>query len=78
MKCDYVIAEVSANTKLNKLFLCVCLFVCCSALARKCQSVMQTLKKDGVLTSELEISLKNCRTPDELDHVVSVCVFVCE
>ncbi|KAL2083365.1 hypothetical protein ACEWY4_021138 [Coilia grayii] len=40
-------------------------------LAKKCQSVIQTLKKDGVLTSELEVSLKNCRTPDELDHVYS-------
>ncbi|KAK7902085.1 hypothetical protein WMY93_018854 [Mugilogobius chulae] len=39
------------------------------ALAKKIQSVLQTLKKDGNLTFELEQDLRNCRTADELDHV---------
>ncbi|XP_057703658.1 S1 RNA-binding domain-containing protein 1 isoform X1 [Corythoichthys intestinalis] len=39
------------------------------ALVKKTQSVVNTLKKDGVLTAELEKSLKSCRTADELDHV---------
>ncbi|XP_033836101.1 S1 RNA-binding domain-containing protein 1 isoform X2 [Periophthalmus magnuspinnatus] len=41
------------------------------ALAKKTQSVIQTLKKDGNLTSELEQNLRNCRSADELDHVYS-------
>ncbi|XP_012720466.2 S1 RNA-binding domain-containing protein 1 [Fundulus heteroclitus] len=41
------------------------------ALAKKTQSVIQTLKKDGVLTPELEESLRNCRSADDLDHVYS-------
>ncbi|KAM3605670.1 uncharacterized protein V6R79_002680 [Siganus canaliculatus] len=40
-------------------------------LAKKTQSVIQTLKKDGVLTTELEQSLRSCRSTDELDHVYS-------
>ncbi|XP_068183516.1 S1 RNA-binding domain-containing protein 1 isoform X2 [Antennarius striatus] len=40
-------------------------------LAKKTQSVIQTLKKDGVLTSELEQNLRSCRSADELDHVYS-------
>uniref|UniRef100_A0AAV2JPC3 S1 motif domain-containing protein n=1 Tax=Knipowitschia caucasica TaxID=637954 RepID=A0AAV2JPC3_KNICA len=39
------------------------------ALAKKTQSVIQTLKKDGHLTAELEQNLRNCRSADELDHV---------
>ncbi|XP_077438961.1 S1 RNA-binding domain-containing protein 1 [Vanacampus margaritifer] len=39
------------------------------ALAKKTQSVINTLKKDGVLTTELGKSLKSCRSADELDHV---------
>ncbi|XP_077470226.1 S1 RNA-binding domain-containing protein 1 [Stigmatopora argus] len=38
-------------------------------LAKKTQSVVNTLKKDGVLTTELEKSLKSCQSADELDHV---------
>ncbi|XP_054655194.1 S1 RNA-binding domain-containing protein 1 [Dunckerocampus dactyliophorus] len=38
-------------------------------LAKKTQSVVNTLKKDGVLTTELEQSLRSCRSADELDHV---------
>ncbi|XP_019715973.1 S1 RNA-binding domain-containing protein 1 isoform X1 [Hippocampus comes] len=38
-------------------------------LAKKTQSVITTLKKDGVLTTELEKSLRSCRSADELDHV---------
>ncbi|XP_017283934.1 S1 RNA-binding domain-containing protein 1 [Kryptolebias marmoratus] len=41
------------------------------SLAKKTQSVIQTLKKDGVLTQELEQSLRSCRSADELDHVYS-------
>uniref|UniRef100_A0A4W6F932 S1 RNA binding domain 1 n=1 Tax=Lates calcarifer TaxID=8187 RepID=A0A4W6F932_LATCA len=40
-------------------------------LAKKTQSVIQTLKKDGVLTAELEQNLRSCRSADELDHVYS-------
>ncbi|KAG7512305.1 hypothetical protein JOB18_026091 [Solea senegalensis] len=40
-------------------------------LAKKTQSVIQTLRKDGVLTSELEQDLRRCRSADELDHVYS-------
>lgn len=43
-----------------------------SSLAKKTQSVIQTLKKDGVLTTELEQSLRSCRSVDELDHVVNI------
>ncbi|KAI3363385.1 hypothetical protein L3Q82_012001 [Scortum barcoo] len=39
------------------------------SLAKKTQSVIQTLKKDGVLTPELEQNLRSCRSADELDHV---------
>ncbi|XP_043991507.1 S1 RNA-binding domain-containing protein 1 [Gambusia affinis] len=39
------------------------------SLAKKTQSVVQTLKKDGVLTPELEESLRSCRSADDLDHV---------
>ncbi|TNN45486.1 S1 RNA-binding domain-containing protein 1 [Liparis tanakae] len=39
------------------------------SLAKKTQSVVQTLKKDGTLTTELEQNLKSCRSADELDHV---------
>ncbi|KAM6998113.1 S1 RNA-binding domain-containing protein 1 [Tautogolabrus adspersus] len=41
------------------------------SLAKKTQSVIQTLKKDGVLTAELEQELRSCRSSDELDHVYS-------
>uniref|UniRef100_A0A8C9YVY2 S1 RNA binding domain 1 n=1 Tax=Sander lucioperca TaxID=283035 RepID=A0A8C9YVY2_SANLU len=41
------------------------------SLAKKTQSVIQTLKKDGVLTAELEQNLRSCRSADELDHVYS-------
>ncbi|KAF3841894.1 hypothetical protein F7725_023845 [Dissostichus mawsoni] len=40
-------------------------------LSKKTQSVIQTLKKDGVLTVELEQNLRSCRSADELDHVYS-------
>uniref|UniRef100_A0A3Q3Q187 S1 motif domain-containing protein n=1 Tax=Monopterus albus TaxID=43700 RepID=A0A3Q3Q187_MONAL len=40
-------------------------------LAKKTQSVIQTLRKDGVLTAELEQNLRSCRSADELDHVYS-------
>uniref|UniRef100_A0A8C6KK30 S1 RNA binding domain 1 n=1 Tax=Nothobranchius furzeri TaxID=105023 RepID=A0A8C6KK30_NOTFU len=39
------------------------------SVAKKTQSVIRTLKKDGVLTPELENSLRSCRSADELDHV---------
>ncbi|KAI5606880.1 S1 RNA-binding domain-containing protein 1 isoform X1 [Silurus asotus] len=39
------------------------------AVAKKCQSIIQTLKKDGCLTSELEQTLKDCKSADELEHV---------
>ncbi|XP_066535847.1 S1 RNA-binding domain-containing protein 1 [Hoplias malabaricus] len=39
------------------------------SLAKKSQSIAQTLKKEGVLTSEVEQALRNCRNSDELDHV---------
>ncbi|XP_020507457.2 S1 RNA-binding domain-containing protein 1 [Labrus bergylta] len=41
------------------------------SLSKKTQSVIQTLKKDGVLTAELEHELRSCRSFDELDHVYS-------
>ncbi|XP_044069334.1 S1 RNA-binding domain-containing protein 1 [Siniperca chuatsi] len=41
------------------------------SLAKKTQSVIQTLKKNGVLTTELEQNLRSCRSADELDHVYS-------
>ncbi|XP_034537850.1 S1 RNA-binding domain-containing protein 1-like isoform X2 [Notolabrus celidotus] len=41
------------------------------SLAKKTQSAIQTLKKDGVLTTELEQDLRSCRSADELDHVYS-------
>ncbi|XP_068575021.1 S1 RNA-binding domain-containing protein 1 [Cebidichthys violaceus] len=41
------------------------------SLAKKTQSVVQTLKKDEVLTAELEQNLRSCRSADELDHVYS-------
>uniref|UniRef100_A0A3Q0RQ31 S1 RNA binding domain 1 n=1 Tax=Amphilophus citrinellus TaxID=61819 RepID=A0A3Q0RQ31_AMPCI len=41
------------------------------SLAKKTQSVIQALKKDGVLTAELERNLRSCRSADELDHVYS-------
>ncbi|XP_016893012.1 S1 RNA-binding domain-containing protein 1 isoform X2 [Cynoglossus semilaevis] len=40
-------------------------------VAKKTQSVIQTLKKDGVLTTDLEQNLRSCRSADELDHVYS-------
>lgn len=43
-----------------------------SSLAKKTQSVIQTLKKDGVLTTNLEQTLRSCRSVDELDHVVHI------
>ncbi|XP_067278032.1 S1 RNA-binding domain-containing protein 1 isoform X2 [Pseudorasbora parva] len=39
------------------------------SVAKKSRSVAQTLKKEGVLTSELEMSLKNCTSADEIEHV---------
>ncbi|XP_076831041.1 S1 RNA-binding domain-containing protein 1 isoform X2 [Brachyhypopomus gauderio] len=39
------------------------------SVAKKTQSIIQTLKKEGLLTSELEHVLKNSRSADELDHV---------
>ncbi|XP_037394204.1 S1 RNA-binding domain-containing protein 1 [Pygocentrus nattereri] len=39
------------------------------SVAKKSQSITQTLKKEGVLTSELEQALQNCRSADDLDHV---------
>ncbi|KAI2657734.1 S1 RNA-binding domain-containing protein 1 [Labeo rohita] len=39
------------------------------SVAKKTKSVAQTLKKEGVLTSQLEMALKNCTTADEIDHV---------
>ncbi|XP_024152988.1 S1 RNA-binding domain-containing protein 1 isoform X2 [Oryzias melastigma] len=41
------------------------------SVAKKTHSVIQTLKKDGVLTTELEETLRSCRSADELDHVYS-------
>ncbi|XP_061546071.1 S1 RNA-binding domain-containing protein 1 [Phycodurus eques] len=39
------------------------------ALGKKTQSVVNSLKKDGILTAELEKNLRSCRSADELDHV---------
>ncbi|GAA6089158.1 S1 RNA-binding domain-containing protein 1 isoform X1, partial [Tachysurus ichikawai] len=39
------------------------------SLAKKSQTIAQTLKKEGSLTSELEKALKDCKSADELDHV---------
>ncbi|XP_069000462.1 S1 RNA-binding domain-containing protein 1 [Embiotoca jacksoni] len=41
------------------------------SLAKKTQTAIHTLKKDGVLTAELEQDLRSCRSADELDHVYS-------
>ncbi|XP_036402629.1 S1 RNA-binding domain-containing protein 1 [Megalops cyprinoides] len=38
-------------------------------VSKKSQSIRQTLKKEGVLTAELEGALKNCRNTDELEDV---------
>ncbi|KAJ7984975.1 hypothetical protein DPEC_G00360340 [Dallia pectoralis] len=38
-------------------------------LAKKAQTVCQTLKKEGSLSGDLEQALRNCRSTDELDHV---------
>ncbi|CAL8300330.1 unnamed protein product [Merluccius merluccius] len=40
-------------------------------LSKKTQSVIQTLRKDGLLNAELENNLRNCRSLDELDHMYS-------
>ncbi|XP_055358635.1 S1 RNA-binding domain-containing protein 1 isoform X2 [Betta splendens] len=40
-------------------------------LSKKTQSVINTMRKDGVLTAELEQNLRSCRSADELDHVYS-------
>lgn len=50
-------------------------FLKISSLSKKTQSVIQTLKKDGVLTAELEQNLRSCRSADELDHVVRTIFF---
>ncbi|KAI7805635.1 S1 RNA-binding domain-containing protein 1 isoform X1 [Triplophysa rosa] len=39
------------------------------SVAKKSRSVAQTLKKEGVLNSQLENALQNCTTADEIDHV---------
>ncbi|XP_047668747.1 S1 RNA-binding domain-containing protein 1 isoform X2 [Tachysurus fulvidraco] len=39
------------------------------SLAKKSQTIAQTLKKEGSLTFELEKALKDCKSADELDHV---------
>ncbi|MFT7805995.1 S1 RNA-binding domain-containing protein 1 isoform X2 [Arapaima gigas] len=39
------------------------------AVSKKCHSICQTLKKEGVLNADLEEALKNCRTTNELEHV---------
>ncbi|XP_072532959.1 S1 RNA-binding domain-containing protein 1 [Salminus brasiliensis] len=39
------------------------------SVAKKSQSIAQTLKKEGVLTSELEQELRSCRSAEDLDHV---------
>ncbi|MCJ8730774.1 hypothetical protein PDJAM_G00188170 [Pangasius djambal] len=39
------------------------------SVAKKSQSITQTLKKEGCLTCELEKALKDCKSVDELDHV---------
>ncbi|KAJ8250653.1 hypothetical protein COCON_G00225750 [Conger conger] len=39
------------------------------AVSKKSQSISQTLNKEGVLTSEIQEMLKNCRTQDDLEHV---------
>ncbi|XP_034040499.1 S1 RNA-binding domain-containing protein 1 [Thalassophryne amazonica] len=41
------------------------------SLAKKTESAIKTLTKDGVLTTELEQNLRSCRSADELDHVYS-------
>lgn len=67
-----------ALTNMCVLLLLFCVFLCCcSGLAKKTQSVIQTLRKDGVITTELEQNLKNCRSADELDHVVRITFSYC-
>ncbi|TSK42151.1 S1 RNA-binding domain-containing protein 1 [Bagarius yarrelli] len=39
------------------------------SVAKKCQSITQTLKKEGGLTFELEKALRDCKSADELEHV---------
>ncbi|XP_058880779.1 S1 RNA-binding domain-containing protein 1-like [Acipenser ruthenus] len=39
-------------------------------VAKKVHAVIQTLKKEGTLTISLEKALLNCRSADELDHVI--------
>ncbi|XP_023660157.1 S1 RNA-binding domain-containing protein 1 [Paramormyrops kingsleyae] len=39
------------------------------SVSKRSQSICQTLKKEGVLTAELEEALKNCTGAEELDHV---------
>ena len=64
--CEYLIFHCVLS-----VFVYLCTFMCFfSSLAKKTKSVIQTLKKDGVLTDELEQELRNCRSADELDHVV--------
>lgn len=50
----------------------LCVLLLFSSLAKKTQSVIQTLKKDGVLTTDLEQKLRSCRSVDELDHMVNI------
>lgn len=47
------------------------LYVYLRSVAKKSRTVAQTLKKEGILTSDLENALKNCTAVDEIDHVVS-------
>ncbi|KAJ8248308.1 hypothetical protein GJAV_G00240620 [Gymnothorax javanicus] len=39
------------------------------SVSKKSQSISQTLKKEGILTAEIERMLKNCRSQEELEHV---------
>lgn len=66
---------LTCRVAIGKIILCLCLFLVTSSLSKKSHSVIQTLKKDGVLTSELEQELKSCRSADELDHVVRISSF---
>lgn len=46
-----------------------------STVAKKTHTMIQKLKKEGKLSSCLLKGLLNCRTLEELDHVVSTLVF---
>lgn len=66
----YILKTV--HFKYNMHSFCEDVCVSFSSVAKKAQSIFRTLKKDGGLTLELEKIMKDCKSADELDHVVSI------